>query len=199
MDKHCGIILKSFKGKNKLSLLDEHQGKMNVFVTSGWKNIKNLQPGMIIVYTVRTLSHSFVLEAVDIQAMPFFFARNDIFFLHHLLELCYYFLPIGSSAERIFYLLYECIEVQHNFWQPLHKKVFLWKFFALLGMYPEDMDIERNFFYCLIQKSVIEIVEMKIDDKMIKIFDTWLWQCITSHPQQARFKTIDLLRNNGVL
>ncbi|NRB21318.1 hypothetical protein HRU45_01070 [Candidatus Dependentiae bacterium] len=190
--KNGGIILRTyFPGKQKIALLDRKKGKFDAVPPD-----ENMSPGMIIVYNL-PLSYSGCpfLSDVEIIEAPMALAKNDILFLHHLLELCYYLIPYGICDTFIFDLVYRAYESlerkkAHNM---RYKFLVLFKLLAEVGMYPEDKTYHTPYYYKL-AKGPIENGDLDIiNDDVEHALNKWVYTCLSSHPCFGNLKTVHFL------
>lgn len=189
-EKHSAIVLKNyFPQKYSLSLLDHKGGKM----TGVSHAIEHISVGSLIEYTLdRARKNSLFIYHIELQEMPFVLAQSDILFLHHALELCYHFIPNGSEALAAFELL-KHFYVPHEWMQSsLYKKIFLFKLFVGLGIYPEDKRVRKSSLQSLATNSFMTIIDknMQQDEQDIT---AWLRMCVSSHHHANKFKTIHFL------
>ncbi len=186
---NAGIVLKLFPTKHKIAVLDREHGIIEA-VADPFLKTKRLCNGAYIVYTAQGQGRIYFLGNLDFIHVPFDWARQDILFLHHVLELVYYFLPPKSPHPDIFNLV-RTLYASDTRGNRLFKKNFLIQFFLALGMYPEDE--------FLLQK-MHNFIENPVDDQggeRIHLdepyIDAWLISCIRMHPYNELFKTIHFL------
>ena len=192
METHIGIVLKTcYSQVPDMTILDKQLGKITGKVHVRNKSIR-ASHGSIITYTATPRGLSYILDTIDLEHVPFLFARQDIFFLHHILELCYYFLPESCAAEDVFELL---VYLFGRFHEKLYTKrrVILGKLFILFGMYPEQSKVS-DYMNRIMYQPLHEFLDMPFDNQMNKWLDRWVWECIMAHPYKDRFKTIWLLK-----
>lgn len=190
MEKNTGIILKTFiPFKQRLSILDYSLGKIegSVSLKEPYNTLNN---GVFINYYPSKGMHGYKLEGIELMHVPFPLARHDIYFFHHVLELCYYFIPFECAAANIFELLIFLVQYFEKITSSKNKKVFLLRFFACLGMYPEDEFLRTKNFDYLLSDPFDVMLETAIESRMEKIIEQWLLECIMRHPQHGQFKTI---------
>jgi hypothetical protein len=121
--------------------------------------------------------------------MPYELARTDINFLHNILELCFYFLPIKSNASSIFDLVLHLFTTEEEL-SKSSKKILLCRFFGLLGMHPEELPFEDQRFIKICQQPLNhEIFKIILDEESHVVVQSWLLRCIDLHPEKNRFKT----------
>ncbi len=195
MEKNIGIVLKSYQPqKCKLAILDRDSGKIMAV-----PNRTDISHGALIMYFKREQEHLTFIHSIDIIDMPFALAHEDIVFVHHVLELCYYFIPMSSHAPQIFIALLRFYEYPIVLTTPIMKKIFVVQLFFLLGVYPESPWAKSASINQLISTSIDIWAAQSIDLKIEKELDEWLMHCIKTHPQAAYFRTINFLLMNKAL
>lgn len=195
VEKNTGIVLKTYlPAKSKISLLDHTLGKIVGVLTRA-----DISSGACVSYFVNKNSSVYFIQDIEIIDMPMALAHNDIFFLHHVLELCYYFVPSGSRAPQLFNLLialYTCEQILRNIQM---KKVFLFQLFTIVGMYPDDVQFRTPYFHQLASASIDTLVGQPLDLVIEQQLDAWLLQCIAMHPCAQNFKTVSFLYDNRIV
>ncbi|QQR48639.1 hypothetical protein IPF37_03680 [bacterium] len=98
----AGFVIKKFlPSQSKISLLTASLGKISIFIKNQ-KTCETLWPGMLISLTATHTEHNYRADTVTIIAMPSITSNEDITWVHHLLELCYYIIPLQNPAENNF-------------------------------------------------------------------------------------------------
>ena len=118
-------------------------------------------------------------------------------FLHHILELLYYFAPVGSCVDGIFDLLAFLYTIEHMLIGKKFKKFFLLKLLNSLGVVPE---VDAIRFFVISQLSIVPIDQFSdnlINEDSEKKLNKWLWHCVWQHPYSNEFKTIHFLEKTG--
>jgi len=189
METHIGIVLKTcYSRVPDMTVLDRALGKIKGRVNMRNKSIR-ASYGSIITYMLTQRGSSYIFDVVDLEQVPFSFARQDIFFLHHILELCYYFLPEGCAVDDIFEFLVHLFQLESNEKLRLRKHLVLARLFSLFGVYPEHVKISQ-FIERVIHQSLDELLSTPVDAKMNAWLGQWIWSCIVAHPYKEQFKTI---------
>lgn len=172
---NLGVVLKSyFPQKNKILLFDKYLGKISVSVANHNKDPR-LTNGMIISRYIIDNSKKFnIIKNFEIIEYPISW-YSDIYFLHHVLELYQYCTPKEAVCNELFELIYFLCSSFDKFKSINSKKIFLYKFFLILGIYPSDND-----FYChkLAIYSIDKAINIKIDLDNEKKISNWLFKCI---------------------
>lgn len=193
MKTHIGIVLKTCNSQvPDMTVLDQQLGKIKGRVHTRNKAIR-ASHGSIITYTLTQRGVSYVFDIVDLEHVPFSFARQDIFFLHHILELCYYFLPIGCAVDDVFELLMHLFQLQNNEKLRSRRRLVVARLFSLFGVYPEDIKISE-FMESIIYQPLNQLLDTPVDVRMNTWLDQWVWSCVMAHPYKEKFKTIWLLK-----
>lgn len=181
------FILKQYAPKrNVIAVLDRTLGHV---VASTYATPMSV--GTLIGYRLRQQARCATIEQIEILHVPFELAQYNILFLHHMLEICYYFIPEGSTAPRVYdLLLYVVTE------PPIcarRQKNILFLLFSLLGMYPDDVVICRDYAQALHHESFQTILSMHIDSSIEPHMSSWLYRCVMMHACARNFKTLHYL------
>lgn len=191
MKRSLGIVL-FYKGRN-ISIFEEQKGRIDALLYMKPTAHSRVQKGSVISYSVSCNNYQeSLLQDVQVEHVPLLWAKDDIYFLHYLLELCYYFIPQGNSCPTTFSFFMNIFSQFSSFVTVLHKKRVLCKFFSQLGMYPYDSEI---------QQCVEQLLKMPIDNLMDAdlqlasedLCDQWINWCIQTHPQGKWFKAMPTL------
>ncbi len=189
MQQHFGFVLRTyFPKKHKISLLDEQLGRIEgLFLHTTL--LQTISAGTLISYEVYQKGNLHRIEAVSIQAVPLKAAKYDIYFLHHVLELCYYFLPLHHAMPSIFDLINFITQSSEQLNESLQKKLLLLRFFSHLGIHPEQDLCLSDSLHNLLSQPIDSMLKMDVMIAESKL-ERWLLSCIETHPQKAQFKTI---------
>lgn len=194
MKQNIGFILKKyFPKKIKLSVLDSKLGKIDCV-----PNRTNICLGALIRYNVvikRTIAY---VENIDMITIPLTSNRSNLLFYHHVLELCYYFIPAECPVTNVFSLLAFLCLVKESSFTVQQRKFFLCKLFFLFGIYPEDKQFQQQFFHRVMSESIDILVNATIDLRIEREVDKWLMRCLAVHPSVNYFKTVCFLSENRV-
>lgn len=189
MNTHIGIVLKkNIPAKRTIVLLDKELGRIE-YVTL----VENICLGALIQYQVRCVGSMSIVEQIEKIDIPLLRSQEDILFFHHVLELCFHFIPYTTSVIEIFTLLHYLYTADFLGRSLHHKKIFLVKFFTLLGIYPEDKQIHEPWLYRIAGASIDMIIEQDLHLESSADINTWLRGCIGMHPRSDVFKTIHFL------
>lgn len=185
MEKNLGILLKNYSPKkHKVSIFDKNLGRIEAIFQNTAQTHQLHHGASLLYYCETTNSTLYKIKNIEIMDMPLELAKTDIYFLHHVLELCYYFLPLHVGALDTFTVIEAAFK-----YASANKFLILLRFFTSLGIYPEDIPLEKTFFHRLLSCPIETILEEKLDDAQVKMLESWLLRCIEIHPYKKQFKT----------
>lgn len=170
---------------HRVTLLDAQQGKIICYVPD-----RRLMVGVVIEYQLIKKRRYFVAYTVNIIHAPFVVAHHDIHFLHHVLELCFYFLPEELEASDVFALVQYLCTHGNMINDTLLKKLYVSKLFILFGIYPEKPYIESSYWQLLLASSIETILQSCSDFTIEPALSVWLLSCMQTHPLYGAFKTV---------
>lgn len=193
MKKNSGIILRNYYPyKQKISIFDKEHGRVEAIIANTSPTLLHqLNNGTLLHYDI-TLATPCKIRELEIILIPFNLACYDLLFFHHILELCYYFLPPHCAAPHTFDLIVYLFNAATN---TLNKQLILFRFFVSLGMYPENIPFENNYFKYLASQQLDVFFKEKLDDTHHKVLESWLLQCIAMHPYKDQLKTVPYNKN----
>jgi hypothetical protein len=187
---HTGIVLKNYLPKKyMLSVLDPQLGRIEA-VVSQWRLLDRIAHGARIQYQPVQKGSLYRLDGFEIIDAPFFWARTDLLFFHHMLELVYFFVPLHITVTAVFNLLvkiYTLEELSDNI-----KRFIICHFFCLLGLYPENAPRYFPALFSLISSSS-EIILSEVEKLDKQELNNWIKACIQLHPYAHRLKTLNFL------
>jgi hypothetical protein len=187
MKTYTGIVLKHFAPyKHKVALLDRSLGHIIGILTH-----ERLSVGTVLSYTIQVSQGRYFIKDVELVEMPLRLASQDMLFLHHILELCHYFIPEGVHAERVYDLL--IFIFNRAMITNKQKKIFLCLLYVLLGLYAHDEFFYNSYMYELEQQPLHDMIDKDIDINIEKNISRWLYQCISMHIDVQKLKTVHFL------
>lgn len=187
MKNYSGIILKQYKTKNKIVILDKELGKIEG-ITRAAVNI-----GSFIQYTMQPAGSGFFLNHLQTIHTPLLLAQEDLLFLHHIFELSYYFVPIGSCIKGVFELFEFLYLTEQRWGNRLLQIIFLFKLLTTLGVYAEYDTICKKCFSYLVATPIDKLNDETIDLDCKKALPKWLQYCVVQYPVSKEFKTMHFL------
>lgn len=189
-----GIILKSFiPSKLKLSIFDSERGKIEVIPAfDKYQNHLLFSSGMQLSYTIDKIGENFIIRDYSIQRMPTFWVRNNFDFLHKVLTICYFFLPLDQIEIELFMMVEELYLNPNNFKSILMQQIFICRFFKALGIYPTQLlERDRKLYYFI--SNIIDNIneELKFEKLLYeheihKALELWIENCIQVHPNACQ-------------
>lgn len=190
------IVLKRLMPRQqKAIVLDKQRGKIDI-ILSNQDQSNRLCNGALVSYSLEERNNRRFIQSLNIKQVPFAWARHDILFLHHVLEIASFFLPFENVQSGVFEhlsMLYDVLP-QADANNSLFKKRFLVTFFTMIGMVPDSTlegfgdgravdSPEQEPLYC----------DPSLKNESLESLDRWLAQCIQLHPQVEAFKTLSFL------
>lgn len=183
-----GIVLKTFfPKKRKIAVLDKEAGMIEYI-----PDTENICQGALIHYYITEGKNSFI-RGIENVGMPLALAKQDLLFFHHVLEMCYFFMPVGVSNPDIFALVEFLYTLDSSRLSPSIKKIFMMKLFAMFGVYPEHKRFHTAYYYQLAALPTSTLLEQELDAQAHTDMDEWLQLCVASHPYNEQFKTVHFL------
>lgn len=194
MKKHVGVILKKhFSDRPRFVVFDRYEGKLTCTI----KNHQALVLGAVVSYFIDPYKQRPALISVHVLDVPLALAREHIVLLHHLLELCFYFLPPRGKSSAVFDLLIFFYKHADQLSSRLHKKIFLFKLFVSFGFYVEHAPLSVQLFHRLSSESIDSLVDSFLHLEIERCIDQWLCCCLAAHPRAKDFKTVRFLKQIG--
>jgi hypothetical protein len=197
-----GIVLRFHAPyRHSVAIFDSKLGRINAIFSSP-SVFKSLVHGGLISYKVEPWRESYRMLDIELIQLPQDWVVQDLFFLHHLLEMALSFIPEHSRCLELFNLCMTLYKPIPEFAQTnggmglLGKKLFLARFFALLGIYPDDaFSKERSFLFKFLSGDEADITDLKETEELHKKLQSWLIDCIHTHPHANTFNTIEFVRS----
>ncbi len=192
---NTGIVLNSQLAKGyMITVLDKELGRMDFQMLKG-----AVCAGMLLEYSSIDRSGRQYIEEVNIIAVPSDLIHSDFLFLHHVLELCFYFIPPESCFIGVFDLLLRLYQQPLGCQTLSSKKFFLFKLLTTIGVYPElSNELERRAIR-LHALSIDSAEHQSLDLECEQLLDYWLQRCVADHQKILQFKTVQFLTLNRLL
>jgi len=184
MKKNAGIVLKTYiKNSPCMIVMDDSEGKIVTHIRGSIPRI-----GSLISYNAHKTHSWWNIDSVELLEMPCALAKYDILFLHHLLELCYYCLPIESCARDL--VLFFCALYQRDpYYSRVMQKGIIFKLLIMLGVYPEEMVLHVKRFHAIAREAIDTVNQAVLNLESEQELDQWLKFCIMNHSHIRYFKT----------
>lgn len=184
-----GIVLRQLETPHKVALIDHIAGRIDGIL------ISPVCLGAMLCYRIDKKQGTLhYLQDISVVAVPFAIARSDIMFWHHILELCYFFTPLGSMTNQLFELVKFLYTIDTSMsWCEQSKKIYLFKLIALVGLYSKFPALSAVKLAHLHALPLDMIRNEWVDEQDEKILDEWLYRCMYEHPAIRKFKTVRFL------
>lgn len=190
MHNHHGIVLRApWEADSSVIIFDRDLGKVSckILRKRGKKTVIN---GGIYSYAVTTWRSFRCIADFELLQQPALWVADDLLFFHHVLEVCFYFLSFDQECSDVFDLVMNLYaELPEGQCVATAKKIFLCRFFALIGMYPESHKVSDEIITCLISPAGDIMLDSQKASFINKQAVAWLHTCINQHPQAHSFKT----------
>jgi hypothetical protein len=211
--KTLGFLLKRFfPKKQKFSIFCANLGRITA-TTSNISTCNSLWPGMLISFDYIHNRHNnmYFIKNTEIIMNPEVQINTELYWLHHVLEICYYFLPLEQPNHHIFHHLcnfFSLYKIEKHF--VLHHTktdyinyIYVMKLLSLFGFYPEKALLTYLKLYEDLTSLYIDFDDPRkveslsqklhvITEKEGKKIKWWILRCIEHHPYFKKFKTINL-------
>jgi hypothetical protein len=186
-----GIVLRTHISGSKCTIFDKQIGKIDAFIKHAHKakRAQNLFPGALIYYAREDWRTQYKISDIELVSAPALWAQQDLLFVHHVIELCMFFLPLHCNAVELYDLLMGLYQPQ-----KLSYKKFMCRFFQRLGIYPEQPAQFDHAFLEYIFLTPLDMTSQLIDSKIEKSLQQWLHECIYTHAQANQLKTVHFLK-----
>lgn len=169
-------------------VLDQQLGKIEAVPPSDLFVV-----GSLLAYHTQQRSSLYFLYEISLTDMPLSLAKDDILFLHHVLEICYFCVPFGNAAPEIFNAVTQLYQGHSESYIYDYKIAFLFKLLILLGMHPDEPHFQDPFYYHLARESIDSIMDKSIHLDTKQALHEWVRSCIAIHPLVHAFKTMHFL------
>lgn len=172
------IVIRSFVPYSyKLALYNDTQGYHELRYTK----LSGVFSGALCYYDYTSIHNNTAIGFLEIIDVPHEWAKRDLVFLHHVLEIIFSYVPFQNGCalllEHLLKLYKICPIEDENF----YKKIFICRIFSLLGIYPENREGFDQKFLCLIS-APIDIMLNVQTTLMHYDVDAWIQGCIQAYP-----------------
>lgn len=189
------IIKKHFPKRLKISLLDESYGHIGV-VPASWQWASYASAGALVGYDLYSEHETYFVKNIELVAVPIYKNESAMLYLHHVLEICYFCLPVHDGQHECFQLLvYITMVLEHIAAVPSAQKMLLAKLLFLIGQYPHD--VEKLAISNVLHQSCDQLLAMQLDRDGQKEIELFIYQCVQSHPYGRLLRTVNFLSQVG--
>ena len=197
------VIKRFFPYRQKVALLTRSSGRINVVVRQQDECLR-LWPGMVVTCSLFQEGSLWVASQMTIHSAPEPQDHASIMWLHHILELCYYFLPLESPCTEVFFYLKKCYGLiwQSDLFDDKTKetiqKICIIKFLSMIGFYAQEeicgyLTLFQELsdpFVDFANKQKVNSLEHRLLLLKVDAMDEWILNCLKSHPMFKTFKTV---------
>lgn len=188
MKTGCGIVLqKLFPQHFALCIFDRHEGKQIMVPPS-----ENVCLGALIEYQINNSGKSLRIHNLTPLALPEVTNTADLLFVHHVLEICYYLLPLDYKSADVFDLLILMYEKPPLLATRLGPIIFIIKLLALLGIYPHEGTLSQQIKQIIstpIDKLASDTIHLEFEQELY----AWAHAGIAGNSCVKHFKTLSFL------
>lgn len=189
-----GIILySSLPLKRAVTLLDRVRGRIDGILRNDKQSLK-LTHGTCIEYVLQAKGDFFVVSFIEPIAVPAEWVSQDIYFLHHVLELCARYIPLHHAAQETFSLLTLLYQPwAYSMTIPFFKKVFLCKLHISLGLYPAE-EVYDPVLLSLISCAGDSMFDFQDDTELESKLAMWLYRSLHAANAHNCLKTFSFVK-----
>jgi hypothetical protein len=205
-EKELGFVLKRFlPQKQKFSVLTENKGRIELTCSPPVQG-ERLWPGMLIIFNTKHMfSQVVVASNLEVLLSPSNENKDDIYWLHALLELCYYSTLLNDPSSRAYRILYLGVFLlAHKDLSALEldyaKLCILTMLLAELGLFPHEPSNKKGTFNAMLLSYVDMPANQAIESLQIYMQHNNLGglenirrdlaACLKAHPFNLRFKVL---------
>lgn len=190
MHTHIALVLKKYNYKKKMALLTRSLGRIDVI----YNQEILISAGILIHTEIIHTTHTIKAKNITLFDIPITLAKDDILFIHYILELIYYLAPIGSIEPSLFDL---CLLLfSKEILTRLEKKYFICILFYVCGFSPLEMH-KKIIKHHTSPIDIISQESLHLTDELT--IDIWLKACIQEHPVMQSFKTRQFLSTHNLI
>lgn len=197
-----GIVLRTFHYE-RMCLFTQQLGK--IFCTNKTKN-HSVLPGSILSANLSTKKiPSIHIEHIHDVIYPTITTAHDLAWLHHVIELYYFFMPEHQASICDYNFFNHYITAPKKQSRDLSEEIILQKlaishFLSLTGFY--EHPALRNYakiFEEVIDRSKLSAVPFSLNSTEKRFIQNLILSCLQEHPQYNNFKTISFLYQMNTL
>lgn len=152
--------------------------------------------GSIISFDVALSNQRYCIENITIEYVPLMQARQDIYFLHSLIEACYYFIPESGCEFFLYALIIKTLQNFNNISEKRIKTMIICKLYAHLGIYPlffeKNEELFRNLLQQFLKEPIDNIILGSLELAHDDVFEKWLEWCTQEFFREKKCKALTL-------
>ena len=193
MRRHAVVLRSGVSKRQVVALLDEQFGRVDYLVRSPREIL-----GTLISYQLHsTYRYTYMID-ICIEGSPLAIAHHDLLFLHHVLEICYVCIPIGSCTDGIFALLQSLYQSHEVPLGRQYKKLFLYRLLSQLGVSSGQYHMSRATVQQIQTFSIDSFVEESLHLEHERDLDVWLRYSVAEYTNPKQLKTIHFLNQSRI-
>jgi hypothetical protein len=195
MAQQLGIILRTFLPyKSKISILTKENGKIDFVILR--REGPTFSPGSLILFEKNSIN------LVNVPSLQ----HKTISWLHHIIEVSYYFTPYNLPCPELYQFILNCFELDGHSKEcepyfAILKRACRIRLLILLGFYPDEELVSfGNIFEYVVSAFLdsnhttkvrsLHVLLEQIPSLLLDKADKWVLDCLHEHPYIANFKTI---------
>jgi hypothetical protein len=183
------IVLRVQAKKLRVTVLDGTEGK-NVFLCSDY-----VSAGSYIAYRVYPTGGIMRLVVHELFAVPLTLASYALPFLHHVLEICDFGIPVGLHIQEVYdFLVWLCTEITIPM-RPLEQDLFLAKILMTLGLHATRLSLCSLCMLRIHGVSIDTFNTLALDLKCKEQLQSWILSCLEEHISVTMLKTFMSLKD----
>ncbi len=192
MNQQQALILKCH-GKRVIVL--EASGQRHEVIISYRNRYQKLNEGVILSYREKSrYKNIFYIQEPLLDYFPLEFAKNNIQLMHCLLELCYYFIPVGSCTSGVFDFFKAVYKMSEKGLLP-HALIIVAKLLVILGIYPIEKEFQ-HLIQVLSETPIDNVSQSVLELAQEDLFNRWVQWCVADHPFGHWFKAVPFFLKN---
>lgn len=185
------IIKKHFPHRQRISLIDASEGRLEV-IPSSWQWASYAGAGSLISYRLNTRADAHVMDEVQLLQMPSYIDESTHLFMQHILELCYFCVPVSSGPTRCFDVLQQLVGMLPEIaGKAVLQKLIVARLLAYTGQ--ESPEAHALPVAALIERCRNARSIPALDEGVERELERYIYYCLRTHPYSHLFKTVTFL------
>lgn len=189
-----GIVLyRNAQNPHRMRVFDHQCGPIDVSIMG------TIPPlGALIQYTKEKKQVVYVVRNQHVLRLPSFAHVDDVFFFHHVLEICYYFVPLFHCEQEVLSLVGILYKKDSSVWKTTYgKAIFLCKLLSIIGVHPVSPDESYYTIASCVQRySLEQLLQAAISHEITHDLAQWIFICLHAHPDISKFKTMKFFKES---
>lgn len=187
MLKSIGIVLSKKEKFSQVCILDKTFGK--IFATI--KNPEKIIIGSILEYSLSQKINRFKISNSNICFLPEIKSINTIIFLHHFLELIYFFIQEHEISDNIFELTINILKIGREI-DDKYQQILICKLLLEIGIITEKIPSYKTI--NIIREIPVDILpHIKIDLSTKRDIKMWIIHSLKNYIPKDKLQTIKFI------